>query len=222
MSSPMAFARRTMGPRRLRTRLAQLSNSGQVDLLRLQLGVTRRAVTVVGAMTLDEISPADARELMTSIEHEGDDCRAELVDQLARSLVTPMDREDIYRLSRSIDDILDSLRDLVRGCDLYQVNDLARFAPFLEALSAGIDHLELALIAFTDSRASVGRAVLAAKKSCNRMRRLYQEQVAELFAREITADALKERELLRTLDTVGLHLGAAGDALADGVMKRWH
>jgi uncharacterized protein Yka (UPF0111/DUF47 family) len=218
----MAFARRLIGPRRLRTRLAQLSNSGQVDLLRLQLAVTRRAVTVVGAMTLGETSPAAARELMTAIEHEGDDCRAELVDQLARSLVTPMDREDIYRLSRSIDDILDSLRDLVRGCDLYRVDDLARFTPFLEALSTGIDHLDRALVAFTDSRSSVGRAVLAAKKSGNRTRRLYQEQVAELFAREITADALKERELLRTLDTVGLHLGAAGDALADGVMKRWH
>ena len=47
-------------------------------------------------------------------------CAASSSTSLAGVLVTPVDREDLFRLSRSIDDVLDNLRDFVREWDLYK------------------------------------------------------------------------------------------------------
>jgi len=41
------------------------------------------------------------------LEEEADDVRREVVEALNEAFVTPIDREDIYALSRSVDDILD-------------------------------------------------------------------------------------------------------------------
>ena len=61
-------------------------------------------------------------------------------------------------------------------------------------------------------------ATLRVKK--NEIRPRYQLAMAELLADPVTAQTLKVRESLRRLDVVGLRLGEAADALADGAMKR--
>lgn len=62
--------------------------------------------------------------------------------------------------------------------------------------------------------------VLGARKEANQVRRMYQEGLASVVDNEITSEVIKRRELLRRLDVVGLRLGEAADALADGIMKR--
>jgi hypothetical protein len=41
------------------------------------------------------------------LEHHGDDLVAECVARLNKSFITPFDREDIYALTRALDDVLD-------------------------------------------------------------------------------------------------------------------
>jgi uncharacterized protein Yka (UPF0111/DUF47 family) len=55
---------------------------------------------------LDAQSPEISEEL-TLKEKEADEVRRILIDELNRSFVTPFDREDIFALSRSIDDVID-------------------------------------------------------------------------------------------------------------------
>ncbi len=64
--------------------------------------------------------------------------------------------------------------------------------------------------------------MLDANKASNAIRRRYQEGVAALLIGTVDATMLKRRELLRRLDVVGLRLGEAADALADGAVKRHH
>src|SRR3954465_2494623 len=45
----------------------------------------------------------DIREL----EHEGDRLTHEVIDLLNRTFVTPLDRDDMYRLASAIDDVCD-------------------------------------------------------------------------------------------------------------------
>ena len=56
--------------------------------------------------------------------------------------------------------------------------------------------------------------------AAGQVRRLYQQKLAELLNEPLDNETLKRRELLRRLDVVGLRLGEAADALADGVLKR--
>ena len=46
-------------------------------------------------------------DLLTAKEKEADESRRILIDELNRTFITPFDREDIFALSRAVDDVLD-------------------------------------------------------------------------------------------------------------------
>ncbi|WP_228645053.1 DUF47 domain-containing protein [Microtetraspora sp. AC03309] len=193
-----------------------------VDLVRGQIAVARAGAVLARSVAEGTIERSAARVQMAEVEHEGDAERAELVRVLRRVLTTPIDREDLFRLSRSIDDVLDHLRDYVRETDLFGPKDLGFAVEPLQAVIDGLDELEVAVDKIIDDPGSVTRAVLATRKACSRVRQLYQTRLAELFAGPLEMDTLRRRELLSRLDAVGRRLGEAADALADAMLKRSH
>ena len=54
-----------------------------------------------------ETPEPDIAEQLSLKEKEADEVRRILIDELNRTFVTPFDREDIFSLSRSIDDMVD-------------------------------------------------------------------------------------------------------------------
>src|SRR5437868_5837327 len=55
------------------------------------------------------------------LEKEADEQRRVLIDALNRTFVTPFDREDIFNLSRAIDDVIDYAKSTVEEMTLFQV-----------------------------------------------------------------------------------------------------
>lgn len=47
------------------------------------------------------------------IEHKGDDKRHEMTSALVRAFITPLEREDLLKLSQYIDDVTDSIEDIL-------------------------------------------------------------------------------------------------------------
>ncbi|WP_061300358.1 DUF47 domain-containing protein [Herbidospora cretacea] len=185
-----------------------------------QLETTREGAWLAIAMIGGEIGRTKAHQAMRDIEHRGDTYRARLVAELAGALITPIDREDLFRLSRSIDDILDSLRDFVRESHLYRVRGRQRFAPMLDQVIVGVDALEKSVRDLATRSSAVGHDALEAKKAGGTLKRMYQYEIARILTSEITAETLRERELVRRLEIVGIAIGEAADAIADGAMKR--
>ena len=60
-------------------------------------------------------------------------------------LIAPIDREDLFRLSRSIDDVLDNLRDFTREWDLFGIEAAKAYLSLLNATGAAIADLQLAV-----------------------------------------------------------------------------
>ncbi len=52
-------------------------------------------------------------KLMHDIESRGDMLRHELVEEIARAFITPMERDDIIQLSDNIDHVTDSIEDIL-------------------------------------------------------------------------------------------------------------
>ncbi|NUT41553.1 MAG: DUF47 family protein [Thermoactinospora sp.] len=206
--------------RRIRDLLRGRMDSALTEALLGQLEATKKGAWLAMAMIGGEVGRTGAHEQMRSIEHLGDEERRRLVDELRDALVTPIDREDLFRLSRSIDDVLDSLRDFVRESHLYRVPDQIRFSPLLDQVIAGIDALENAVRDLASRPSAVVHDALEAKKAGGVIRRMYQYEISRIFSGELTADAMKERELVRRLEIVGMAIGEAADAIADGAMKR--
>ncbi|NUW44519.1 DUF47 domain-containing protein [Nonomuraea rhodomycinica] len=193
-----------------------------IGLIRGQVAVARSGAVLARSAASGAVGRSAARTRMAQIEHEGDAARAELVRALWRILATPIDREDLFRLSRSIDDVLDHLRDFVREADLFGPADLAFAAEPLRAVIDGLDQLEEALRKTLGDPGSVTVAVLATRKSRSRVRQLCQARLTELFGEPLEMETLRERELLSRLDAVGRRLGEAADTLADAMLKRSH
>jgi predicted phosphate transport protein (TIGR00153 family) len=61
------------------------------------------------------------REAVQGFEHQGDSIVHEMEEALARTFVTPIDREDLHSLSTTIDDILDLTNGAARASVLFGV-----------------------------------------------------------------------------------------------------
>lgn len=204
--------------------LADLTGRSQrrvVDALAEQVRAARAAVEVAREAVAGSTSFDEARGRIRDLEREGDRHRSELVTALSRTLVIPIDREDLFRLSRSIDDVLDNLRDFSRELDLFgrEVRS-PLFEPLLAAIAAALDEFDGAVVGLADDPTAAMAGSLRAKKRGNEIRLRYQTAIAELLDGEVSNVTLKRRELLRRLDVVGLRIGEATDALADGGLKR--
>jgi predicted phosphate transport protein (TIGR00153 family) len=92
---------------------------------------TRAAENIaIAADLLAELVTADpdARgaiaEKVKQAEHAGDEVTHEIMVKLNRTFVTPFDREDIYRLASSLDDVLDYMEEAADRIVLYRLLSL--------------------------------------------------------------------------------------------------
>ncbi len=191
-----------------------------IAALEAQLKEATAACRLARSVAKGKVTSGEAHKRIAEIERRGDTMRAALVARLGGVLVAPIDREDLFRLSRSIDDVLDNLRDFIREWDLYGVGALGRFVGLLDATVSGIGDLQLAVQAVAKDPKDM-KTALASKKSANEIRRLYDVELARLFRGKLTMEVVKCRELLRRLDVVGLRLNEAADRLSDAAIKRW-
>lgn len=67
------------------------------------------AADVLGGLMTPDAQPEQIAARMREIEHEGDSITHRILRQLNSSFVTPFDREDIYRLAGTLDDVVDSM-----------------------------------------------------------------------------------------------------------------
>jgi hypothetical protein len=207
--------------RQLGRDLAGRTNRVFADLLNTQVeAALAGSALALRSTTADTATRRVLRREMNDVEHRGDNARGSLISELAVALVTPIDREDLFRLSRSVDDVLDNLRDFARELDLYCVADGSGFVALLNEVVEGLGALRLAVVKLRSGRTRLDTDALAVRKHASGVRREYQRELAQLFNGPLTMDVLKQRELLRRLDIVGLRLAEAADALADGTVKR--
>jgi uncharacterized protein len=91
-----------------------------------------------GAASLEEMLAPDQplwdkADEIKEIEHKCDFLTHEIIQRLHRTFVTPLDREDIFALARSLDDVMDAIDATAAIVRLYQISvvrqdarDLAR------------------------------------------------------------------------------------------------
>lgn len=188
-----------------------------MSLLREQAATTCKGVSIALDAIEGHTGIEESRKNVNDIEHEGDEIRAKVVHTLAKAWTTPLDREDLFRFSRSIDDVLDNTRDFVRELHLWQGNAGEHADVALTHVNVALRDLELAMAA---EGADMRKYCLEASKESARVRRAYESGLAAVYTGEITMDTLKTRDLLRRIDVIGLRLGESSDAILDGLVKR--
>src|SRR4026207_668445 len=105
----------------------------------------------VGAVLLDEmLEPErpiwDKAEEIKEVEHKCDFLTHEIIQRLNRTFVTPLDREDIHALARSLDDVMDSIDACATVVRLYRLDTVRAGARELaQIITTSTEQVRLAL-----------------------------------------------------------------------------
>jgi uncharacterized protein Yka (UPF0111/DUF47 family) len=93
------------------------------DFLERQAAYAHQGAVALAKFATNGASAAATREAVQKIEHEGDRMVREMEEALARTFVTPIDREDLQRLSSELDTVLDLTNGAIRACNLLGVEE---------------------------------------------------------------------------------------------------
>ncbi len=165
---------------------------------------------------------AQARRVQ-QIEKEADEQRRILIDELNRTFITPIDREDLYALSREIDDVLDygysTLDEIMTLC--IKPNDHMR--RFVSILREAAEELYMAVLQLKEHPKVALDHARRAKALENRTETEYRAAVAELFQAPKTVqdivELLKMREIYRHLSNAADRGDEVANIISDIVVK---
>ena len=162
-------------------------------------------------------------ERLTVTEKEEDEVRRILIDELLRTFVTPIDREDIFTLSRAIDDVLDYAYSTVDEMEILKVNPTPYMSRIASLLHDAAYEIQLGVQRLEDHPRVASEHAQRAKALENRVEQVYREAVADLFSgpqdAEHIVQMLKMREVYRHLSNAADRGDEAANIIADIVVK---
>jgi len=172
---------------------------------------------------LETQSPEIADQLSLK-EKEADETRRILIDELNRTFVTPFDREDIFALSRSIDDVIDYADSTVSEMAILKVSPTSYMTRMASLLKDAAYEIHQAVSRLEKHPAVATDHAQRAKALENRVEGVYREAVADLFRgpEDIhhVVEMLKLREVYRHLSNAADRGDEAANIIADIVVKK--
>jgi len=162
---------------------------------------------VVGASLLKDLLGADAEgraeiaEKMRAAEHSGDEATHAIMRELNETFVTPFDREDIYRLASSLDDVMDAMEAAVDLVVLYKIGELpAEVADQVDVLERAAA-LTAEAMPRLRSMKDLSEFWIELNRLENQADHIYRRLLARLFSGEYdTLTVLKLKEVVDQLE----------------------
>lgn len=138
------------------------------------------------------------------IENRGDEFTHEIIRTLNQSFITPFDREDIYSLATSLDDILDFIYASARSVEIYKVPvitpEIKKLGALILKASAELNKA-VPKLASTRNVGLVRESTIAINSIENEADIVFEYAVAELFSTEKDAvQVIKMKEVLSLLE----------------------
>jgi hypothetical protein len=142
-----------------------------------------------GARLLEEMLGAekpvwDKADEIKEVEHKCDFLTHEIIQRLNRTFVTPIDREDIHALARSLDDVMDAIDASAAVIRLYSLTSVRPGARELaKIISSSTVVIHHALSALEQTK-GVGAHGVEINRLENEADRIHQQAVVRLFDEE--------------------------------------
>ncbi|HEX7567762.1 MAG TPA: DUF47 family protein [Anaerolineaceae bacterium] len=193
----------------------------------LQLLVEQTNLTVKGLGQLKVYltkRTTEGARLVSNTEKEADEVRRIVIEELMRTFVTPFDREDIFSLSREIDDVLDYANTTVDEMEILDVTPTPYMVRMASLLFEASQELSLAVERLQDNHLSVAQDhAQRAKAFENRVEQVYREAIADLFRGpknfKQVMTILKVREIYRHMNNASDREDTAANVISDIIMK---
>jgi uncharacterized protein len=161
----------------------------------------RRGAGLLSEMLAPERPIWDKADEIKEVEHQCDTLTHQIIQRLNRTFVTPLDREDIFGLARSLDDVMDAIDASAAIVRLYQIERVRPDARLLAGIiSASVDQVVKALKAL-EKKVGVAERAVEINRLENEADRAHQAAVRSLFEEERDPVAIiKWKEILDFLE----------------------
>lgn len=182
--------------------------------------VAQSEKTLLGCQSLvrflDHEGPPD--ELL-KLEQEADDIRRLLIDELNQTFITPMDREDIFMLSRAIDDVIDHAFNTVKEMEVFEVKSNEFLFKMAELLRKGAEELVNAIKHLKKNPNVAIEYAVRAKRIENKMNDVFLAALNQLFSGSDIRHMLSYREIYRHFNRSADRVDEAANIISDIVVK---
>jgi predicted phosphate transport protein (TIGR00153 family) len=193
----------------------------------LRLLIEQAAKTLEGMEALEDYMKNDNEETamrVTRAEKEADEVRRILIDELLRTFITPFDREDIFALSRAIDDIIDYGYSTVDEMEILDVEPDPHLQHMVSKLRKAAEEIHLGVLRLKDHPNVANEHAMRAKALENQVEQIYREAIADLFRGspknvKQVVKMLKLREIYRHLSNCADRGDEAANIIGDIVVK---
>ncbi len=151
--------------------------------------ITLAAQLRTGAGLLEEMlarDPAiwDKAEEIKEVEHKCDHLTHQIISRLNTTFITPIDREDIHALAKSLDDVMDAIDASAKVIRLYKIGTVRYGARELaHVVSLSIDQVKHALEAL-EKKTGVAQRAVEINRLENEADRIHEESLRRLFDEE--------------------------------------
>ena len=183
-------------------------------------------ITLQGMAALEAYMKKAAEKHAAAVaqaEKDADEVRRILIDDLNRTFVTPIDREDIFALSRAVDDVMDYAYTTVEEMQILEVEPNEFLRRMVSLLRDAANEILLAMQRLKENPGVAAEHATAAKALENRVERVYREAIADLFTgpediRQVMK-MLKLREIYRHLSNCADRGDEAANVIHNIVVK---
>jgi uncharacterized protein len=161
----------------------------------------RRGARLLEAMLAVDPPLADKAHEIKEVEHKCDFLTHEIIQRLNKTFVTPIDREDIHELARTLDDVMDAIDNAASLIPLYKID---RIRPGARELTRIIiqqcDEIRVAVEALERRKGVLERAIEINRLE-NEADRIHMNAISQLFDEETNPIiVLKWKELYDLLE----------------------
>ena len=152
-----------------------------------------------------------------SYQVKGDRIRRQLIDYVENNFISPLDRHDIFAVSRMIDDLTDKTGDLKDFLQYFDYMPDSIHLEMIAVISESVDALEQSLKKWNS--ASIDEfwpELIKVKNNKDIVRRLYWETIDTITDAEFSLhDGTVKREFSKELYMLSHKTGKVGDRLSD-------
>jgi predicted phosphate transport protein (TIGR00153 family) len=174
------------------------------DLFEQQAGHIVSAARVLEELTLDYPAAQAKMQQIRDLEHAGDAITHEVVRRLNTTVVTPIDREDIYALASRLDDVLDLIDAVADRLLLYKIkNPTDGCLAMAKIIVKTAEETDRAVHCLRTLSPLYQKHSIEVNRLENEADRLLRDELAALFEGGTDAiEVIKWKELYETMEAV--------------------
>lgn len=152
-----------------------------------QMNITLEGVKVLDKFTCNLETPDLYVQAIQKLEHDADTIVHNILDELNNTFVTPLDRDDIYLISRKMDNILDNIYSILHKFIMFDIKNLRdEVSIFILFLTNAIEDLvilveNLETLNKADSQKIINQKAININKIENEADIFYRETISKLF-----------------------------------------